>query len=204
MNKSDFIDALRERLAGLPKEDIEARIDFYSEAIDDRVEEGLSEEEAVRDVGDIDEIASQIIADTPLLKLAKERIRPRRRLSAWEIALLSLGAPIWLSLVIAAVASLVAIYLSLWSAVISLWAAFASLVGGALGGLVTGAVIGFGGEVGAGIVTLGASLACFGFALLAFVGCKAATKGCVWLLKACIRFIKKSFVKKGGERNAQI
>ena len=34
-----------------------------------------------------DEIVRQIIADTPLAKLAKERMRPRRQLKAWEIVL---------------------------------------------------------------------------------------------------------------------
>ena len=46
MNKEKFLDALRRRLSGLPQEDIDERIAFYEEMIDDRMEEGLSEEEA--------------------------------------------------------------------------------------------------------------------------------------------------------------
>ena len=60
--------------------------------LDDQMEEGLSEEEAVAAVGPVDEIVRQIIADTPLAKLAKERMRPRRQLKAWEIVLLVLGS----------------------------------------------------------------------------------------------------------------
>ena len=47
MNKEEFLNSLRKRLKGLPNNEIEERISFYSEMIDDRVEEGMSEEEAI-------------------------------------------------------------------------------------------------------------------------------------------------------------
>ena len=94
--------------------------------LDDQMEEGLSEEEAVAAVGPVDEIVRQIIADTPLAKLAKERMRPRRQLKAWEIVLLVLGSPLWLSLGLAAIAVIFAFYVVLWSVSVSLWAVFAS------------------------------------------------------------------------------
>ncbi len=43
MNKQAFLTQLRKGLSGLPQEDIEERLAFYSEMIDDRIEEGLSE-----------------------------------------------------------------------------------------------------------------------------------------------------------------
>ena len=61
MNKQDFLKELSRALSGLPREDLEERLAFYSEMIDDRMEDGLSEEEAVADIGSIDEAASQII-----------------------------------------------------------------------------------------------------------------------------------------------
>ena len=39
MNKQEFLAELRKRLSGLPQADIEERIVFYSEMIDDRTEE---------------------------------------------------------------------------------------------------------------------------------------------------------------------
>ena len=45
MNKQEFITSLYNRLSGLPQNDIENSIEFYSEMIDDRIEEGLTEEE---------------------------------------------------------------------------------------------------------------------------------------------------------------
>lgn len=113
MNKQEFLAQLRKGLTGLPKDDIEERLTFYSEMIEDRIEEGLSEEEAISEIGSVGEIAAQTIADTPLAKIAKERIRTKGRLKAWEIVLLVLGSPIWLSLGIAAAAVILALYVSL-------------------------------------------------------------------------------------------
>lgn len=42
MNKQDFLGALRRGLLGLPEEDIENSVEFYSEMIDDRIDEGRS------------------------------------------------------------------------------------------------------------------------------------------------------------------
>ena len=104
MSKQEFLDALRVRLSGLPKPELEDRLAFYAEMLDDRIEEGIEEETAVAELGDIEQIATQIISDIPLTRLAKERIRPKNRLSALSIALIVLGSPIWLSLTIALLA----------------------------------------------------------------------------------------------------
>ena len=74
MSKQEFLVQLRKGLSGLPQDDIEERLTFYSEMIDDRMEEGFSEEEAVSQIGSVDEIVSQIIADIPIMKIAKEKI----------------------------------------------------------------------------------------------------------------------------------
>ena len=196
MNKQEFIDLLRARLSGLPKQELEERLDFYSEIIDDRIEEGKSEEEAVADIGSVDGIAEQIIADIPLTRIAKERIRPKKRLGAWEIVLLALGSPIWLSLAIAAFAVILSLYVVLWSVIVSLWSVFAALVGCAIGGVVAGIVFAALGNVPSGIATLGVGSACAGLSILFFLGCKEATRGNIWLTKRLALGIKKLFVKK--------
>ena len=37
MNKGEFLDALRNALIGLPDDDVQKSLDFYSEMIDDKV-----------------------------------------------------------------------------------------------------------------------------------------------------------------------
>ena len=82
MKKQEFLARLRKSLRGLPKNDVEERLTFYGEMIDDGIEDGLSEEDAVSRIGSVDEIARRTIADIPLAKIAKERIKPKRKLSA--------------------------------------------------------------------------------------------------------------------------
>ena len=61
MTKAEFLAELRAAISGLPEADIEKSLDFYSEMIDDRVEDGLSEEEAVAALGSVENIKTQIL-----------------------------------------------------------------------------------------------------------------------------------------------
>lgn len=196
MTKQEFLSELREGLSGLPREDIEERVNFYSEMIDDRIEEGLSETDAVLEIGTVESVVSHIIEDISLSKLVKEKIKPNRRLNAWEIVLLALGSPIWLSLGIAAIAVVISIYLSVWAVVISLWSVFASLVGSAIGCVFGGIVISFAESLLLGIALIGAGIFFAGLSIFMFFGCKAATKGTLLLTKKIAIGIKNLFIKK--------
>lgn len=196
MSKREFLNALKMKLSGLPKQDVEERLNFYSEMIDDRTEEGRTEEEAVSEIGSVSEIAAQIIADIPLIKIAKERIKPKKQLKAWEIVLLALGSPVWLSLAVAAFAVMLSLYAVLWSVIVSLWAVFVSFVACAPFGVVSGIFFVLSSNVFAGIAMIGAGIVCAGTAIFLFFGCKAATKGCILLTEKIALDIKKCFVKK--------
>ncbi|MBQ3573350.1 MAG: DUF1700 domain-containing protein, partial [Clostridia bacterium] len=93
MNKEQFLFELRGRLAGLPLEDIERSLDFYREMIDDRIEDGMTEDEAVAAIGTPADAAAQIVMDMPLPKVVKATAKPKRKLSGAEIALLCITAP---------------------------------------------------------------------------------------------------------------
>ena len=196
MNKSEFIFELESKLSGLPLEEVEERIGFYIEMIEDRMEDGLSEKEAILAVGSVDGIAEQILADIPLVKIAKERMKPKRRLSVLEKVLLALGSPIWLSLAVAAIAVVVSLYVSLWAVIISLWAVFGSLCACAICGIVMGVVYICLRNDFLGLALIGAGAVLAGLAIFMFYGCKATTKGLLWLTKKTVLGIKKGFMKK--------
>ena len=196
MNKQEFLAQLCKGLSGLPKDDIDERLTFYSEMIDDRMEDGIPEETAVCEIGTVDELVSQIIADIPLGKLVKEKITPKKKLKAWEIVLLVLGSPIWLSLLIAALAIILSLYVVLWSVIIVLWAAFASFVACGLAGIAAGAYFAVGGNALTGIAMIGAGIVCTGLSVFMFFGCKAATKGILNITKNLSIRIKNCFIKK--------
>lgn len=111
MNQQTFLEQLRQGFSGLPQEEIEARLAFYSEMIDDQMEDGISEEDAVSSVGSVEDIVAQAVEEVPLAKIARERIRPKKPLRWVEILLLVLGSPIWLSLGIAVLAVLLRVSL---------------------------------------------------------------------------------------------
>lgn len=196
MNKQEFLDRLKKGLSGLPEDDIEERLYFYREMIDDRIEEGLSEEEAVAELGSVDELVAQTVAETPITRLVKERIRPGRRLGAVEIVLLVLGSPIWLSLLLAVGAVTVSVYAALWSVIVSLWAVFAALSASALACAAAGVYYAVSAGAAAVVLGVSAGAAAAGLAIFMFFICKAATKGTVYLTKAFAVWIKRCFIKK--------
>ena len=196
MHKQEFLTQLRKELSGLPQNEIEERIAFYGEMIDDRIEEGQTEEDAVLAVGSVEDIAAQIIADIPLTKIAKERLRPKKRLGAWEILLLVLGSPIWLSLAVAVFSVILALYAVLWSVIVSVWAIFISLAACALGGIAGGTAFAFSGYTFTSAALIGAGICCAGLSVFLFFGCKASTNGIILLTKKIALGIKRCFVKK--------
>ena len=196
MTKLQFLFSLRDKLSTLPQDDVEERLRFYSEMIEDRMEEGLSEEEAVSAVGTVDEISAQILAELPPVKLTKGKEPQNRKTTTREIPLVLLGSPIWLSLLIAAFAIILSLYISLWALIISLWAIFASLIGCFLGGIASGTIFIAVGSVFPGIAMMSMSLICAGLAIFLFFGCKAATKGTLLLAKNFAIWIKTRLTKK--------
>lgn len=196
MNKQEFLARLRKGLTGLPQGEIEERLTFYSEMIDDRIEEGLSESEAVSEIGAVNTVVTQILADTPLTKLVKERVKPNRVLKAWEIILLVLGSPIWLSLLIATFAIILAVYIVIWSVVIAFWSIVASFAACSIGGILSAVVFAFQGNSLTGVAMLSAGVCCAGLSIFLFFGCKAVTKGILFLTKKMALGIKTLFVGK--------
>lgn len=196
MSKQEFLTQLRKGLSGLPQNDIEERLMFYSEMIEDQMEDGVSEEEAVSTIGSVDEIVAQVVAETPLVKIAKERIKSKMRLRAGEIVLLVLGSPIWLSLGIATIAVIFSLYILLWAAIVCLWSVFASFVACSVGGATACVIFAVGGNGASGVAMLAAGIICAGLAIFLFYGCKAATKGAFMLTKKMAIRIKNCFIKK--------
>ena len=196
MTKLQFLLALHDKLSGLPRNDMEERLNFYSEMIEDRMEEGLSEAEAVAAVGSVDEIAAQIMDEIPLTKIVKEKMKCGRRLKAWEITLLAVGSPVWASLLIAGVAVVFSLYVTLWAAIISFWAAWLTTAVCA----VVAVAVGFGfcitGHVSIGVAFIAVACVCAGLSIFLFLGCKVASTGILMLTKKMMLAMKRGFAKK--------
>ena len=63
MNKHEFLAALRRELTALPHDELTEQLNFYNEMIDDRMEEGMTEEEAVSGIGTVQAVSAQILSN---------------------------------------------------------------------------------------------------------------------------------------------
>ena len=133
MNKKQFCTFLENELRlYLSSKEVYKTLNFFKEMIDDRVDEGLSEEEAVSQLGNIDDIVGQILDEHNIKKRQKKlvwRFIPQKTPSAANIIIAILLFPIWIT-IFSLVASIFLIFISLiFSFVISILASF---VGGIL------------------------------------------------------------------------
>ena len=179
MNKKEFINALGKGLAGLSSEEQDKWLDFYGEMIDDRIEEGLSEEDAVAAIGNVDAVVEQILLQSKPEKKQKKK----RELKTWQTVLLIVGSPLWFSLVVAAASVVFTLMVAMWAVVISFYAVAVSLLACGLAGVVITPVMMVRGNMGAGLFCLGAGLFCGGLGMLWFIGTNYMAKGAAWLCK---------------------
>ena len=119
MNKKEFLKHLKSNLKGLPSGERREHLSFYSEIIDDKIEEGATENAAILEIGAPEDIARGILAERG--DSEKDIARKSRGLSGAEIALVIIGSPIWVPLLLAAGAIILAVYLVAYALLLSLW-----------------------------------------------------------------------------------
>lgn len=121
MTKQKFIAELKSSLHKLPPSELAERINFYSEMIDDRIEEGLSEEQAVAGIGSVQVIAAQVLEE------AKNRNKNAsqkngQKLKSSEKLLLILGSPLWISFILIGLSVAISIFAVIFSINMIFWA----------------------------------------------------------------------------------
>lgn len=198
MNKETFLESLRKALTGLPAEEIDKTTEYYSEMIDDAIEEGESEETVTARLGNIEDIAEKIINETPIRTPVKADLK-KRRMSTWEIVLIAATSPVWVSLLAAFISVIASLYISIWSIAAALFAVSFSC--GAAAAAAVAAVpflIGKGEPIRA-MYAFGIVLAGAGMAVLMFYAVLWLSKMIIKLTLYIIRKIKSLIIKKGGD-----
>lgn len=208
MTKEQFLYQLQQRLAFLPSSETARFLSYYREMIDDRMEEGMSETEAVADLGPIDRIVADIQYDMPVTSLVvssmKERTKEAQakaesRWPAWGKALAVLGiiftAPIWLTLLLVLGSVVLAFLLGKFAIVLVVASLVLALALVSLGALVAGAAALFV-EPALGLALLGLGLVGCGLSVFAYLLAVIVIKGLFHLAKLLLRWVKGLFVKK--------
>lgn len=205
MTRDEFLGRLGELLACLPEDQVEETKAFYAEAIADRMEDGMSEEEAVAAMGAPGEVAEATLDDLPAVPRAIARTRRRSTALLWVLAIV--GSPVWAPLLLAFAAVAVSIYFCIWVLALCIWLLVPALgaVGvTALAFTTVGVKLGL---IPYAIAMLGCGVALLGGALLAGAGAWAASRqiarlSALWARKAVSPFWKPRDGGRGAGRGA--
>ena len=200
MTKNDFLEALAHGLAGLPAEDAKRWTEYYTEMLEDRIEDGMSEEEAAAALGDPAQIVRQILSQTPLTRLIKNKVTPKRRLFVWEIILIVLGSPIWISLAIAAASVIFSVFVSLWSCILAIWACGLGIAIAAPAGVLLCGVQLWLGALAQGFLLLGCGVAAIGVSIVWYELSLWLTRLLWRFNKWFLLFTKSLFVERRGKQ----
>jgi Predicted membrane protein len=197
MNKQEFIALLREKLEGLPVSEVKKSVDYFSEMIDDRLEEGMTEEEAVAEMEEIDEIVKKVTYDIPLPTLMKEKLKKKGSLSTLNIVLLIIGFPIWAPLLIACLAVVGSFFIAIFAILISIIiGVIALIVGGIISIILSPFRLMFG--IANALVNFGIGAIIVGLGILLINPLKDVAKTLIEVAKWGVVKIKSLFITKNG------
>ena len=226
MNKLEFINGLGSRLDPIPRDEIQTILDYYVESVADRMEDGMTEEEAIESFGDLDQLAANILVEQgylapprapepvsapttelpnlqsapttelPTLQPAAKP-EPKKRFPWWAIVLLVLGSPIWLSLGIAAAAVVLTVYIVVLALLFSLWCIAVSFTAAGIAGAVLSFFAPFTPDTFAiRLLSCGACLVLVGIGILLLPVCRAASDGFARLHKKVWNKIRRKEEEK--------
>lgn len=204
MNRKEFIDGLRDGLSGMPEHEMEERISFYNEMIDEHMANGESEETAIAAIGSVDAAVAQISSEIPLAKLVRDRVRPKKKVNVGLIILLVLGFPVWFPLALAALSIMFTVYLVIWVIILAFFIVDLALAIAAVATLPGAVIYLMSSNVPGVVFAIGVGLICAGLAVLIFQG-SAAMGG--WLLRQTgnvLLSIKKALIGKDDNSNENI
>ena len=195
MTKEAFLQELIQRLHQLPPEEVKRQRDYYDELLQDMMEDGMDEAEAVSKLGDPAQIAQDILEDTSLHTLVKTRIRPKNGWTTAAVIAAIVGAPLWLPLGLALLATGFAVVVSIWAVIFSIFVVVLSLLVAGVFVFCKGFAL-FPLGFGTGLFSLGAGLVMLGVGCLVFVaavyGSTALLHGSKWIY----RKVKGLFIAK--------
>lgn len=172
MSRGDeFLVELKCRLSHLPVSEVGKILSFYSESIQDKVEDGWTEEQAVKSFGNMNEIVSNIEADIPFGAFVKDKVvsKSSNQSSTVKVLLIVIAIltlPIWVPIVAVIFAVVVMIYAVLWIIPITIGALYFSLYLMAISGVIFGFLRIFTVSFSTGLGYLGFGLICTGLVIM--------------------------------------
>ena len=160
MTKDEYLTKLKRALRTVKSEERKKSLAYFSEVIDDRMEDGITEDAAVAELECIEAAAERIIAE------AHSQGQLKRKHSFWEIVLIVLGFPLWFPLLLTVAIVVFIMYALIWILIGSLFVVCLSLV---VGGASAIFALFFSGNYPVAFACLGTGLVCVGLSIALFV-----------------------------------
>lgn len=197
MNRQEFMNRLAAELSKLPKDEIEAAMEYYSEYFDEAGPE--REAEVIRELGSPGKVATQIKADYAVRQLDDDHSKQTAKKGLSAILWVILGifaAPIALPLAIALGAVAFAVFISIIALVFSLVITLGAVCVGGVALIIVG-LIGLSGSLAGGLLLVGLGLMSAGLTAVLCVGVVIGAK-------ALIRIIAKQMRKSSQSRQIKM
>lgn len=190
--RNEFFTQLGQELYSLPHEDRQRFLAYYVEILEDYLENGSTEQEALEKMGSPQAIAREIQEET---QASQEKEVPpsqpsqRTKFSAMRIVAL-VTLPFWGTLLLCAATFLLCLIIVIWCLPLITGALALS---GVLIGIVSliGAPLLLSGSTAVGVIQLGLGIAMLGLALLMGVAAVQSARGCAALTKRLVDWALK-------------
>lgn len=200
MITEEYLSALRKELQGLSEKDIRESVDFYKEMIADRMEDGISEEDAIAGMPSPADAAKEILLDKPrpqaALAQGTAKGTKEKHLPSWAMVLLILGAVVWFPLLIAAGSVVLAVDITLIALIIAAFSISIALVGSFFFADFYAIYFFIHGKIAVGIFYFGLSMLSVGAAILSFFFFGWFARKIFSLIKLFGRWVKSLFIRK--------
>lgn len=201
MTKVEYLEELKSKLEMSSVSSVQEVVSFYDEAISDRMDAGMDEEEAVAQVGSVDEIVREVKLNLPMTAVVSGRIKESHETAkkngmGWLWVVLAIvGCPVWIPLVIASIALVFAVYIVLWSLVFTLFVVLLALAfSGGICLVMTCTVVTGMLTVPTALGSFGAGLVLVSLAIMLWRPVCLASRGLIKMIGGFFRGIKKIFV----------
>lgn len=189
MTKKEFTKELKTKISHLPKTERKQIISYYYEMISERMEDGMTEEEAIEALGNLDELLAEY-------SVSPKELKKGVKLRTWHIVMLIVGAPLWISLAVAMLCVLLAFYIVIWALVICFYAVFATFAACGFAFTVASVLSIFYGGAPYFFMLLGAGAFLSGLALLWLIVCNLFAKAMAKVTAITAKGIFKFFFKR--------
>ncbi len=110
MNKVDFLINLEIKLKKNKVKDYRSYKEYYSELLDDNIEQGKSVEDSISDMGGFDAIVNAILTDEEII----QETVPLTGIKWLNLTLILVGAPLWAPILLVFLTVIIAFYLFIW------------------------------------------------------------------------------------------